>query len=136
MRNNDYVQTRRELVEAAMCGWPACQLLATEEMLDPVDRLGQTWMAICPRHGGRKISPLMCEGRAVDDESLSSIGEPCGRKFSGVGWGGPTVEEQLEQARAKGWSVAGPPMCPRCRQADPAISRGLTVLEGAAQLLL
>lgn len=85
---------------------------------------------------------LVCAGRPVDDHGRPA-GDPCGRTFSGESVGvweqaapgtvllctdlrWPTREEQAGQARAAGWSVAGPPMCPTCRTPDPAISRGLT----------
>lgn len=70
--------------------------------------------------------PLVCEGRAVDHEHLASVGERCGRTFRARGLS-PTAADQLAQARAVGWSVGGPPMCPRCRRPDPAIARGLAV---------
>lgn len=122
------MHARRDLTVAAWCGWGGCRTPATGEMLDPADRSGETWLPVCTEHGGRETPRLVCAGRNVDHQALTSVGEPCGRTFKGAGRWGPTVEQQLEQARAAGWSVAGPlPMCPRCRRPDPTITRGLVV---------
>lgn len=130
------MQTRRELTDLAFCYSTGCGNRATGEMLDPVDRTGETWLPVCRRHGGYPTPPLVCAGRAVDGERLAAIGEACGRKFKGVGTWGVEVEEQREQARAAGWSVGGPPMCPSCRRPDPAIALGLTAPAGVVQLPL
>lgn len=70
-----------------------------------------------------EVVPLVCAGRIVDAR-LEPTGEPCGKTFKARGWD-PTSVVQLAQARAAGWSVGGPPMCPSCRRPDPAIARGL-----------
>jgi hypothetical protein len=98
-------------------------------MLDPVHRDDEVWIAVCRKHGGYPTAPIVCAGRAMDDEAGALVGDPCGRTFKGVGEWGPSVDEQREQARAAGWSVGGAPMCPRCRRPDPAITRGLEVSE-------
>ena len=69
------------------------------------------------------VPPIVCAGRSATD-TLAAAGEVCGRIYRGAGWA-LTEPGQREQARAAGWSVAGPPMCPRCRRPDPEVTRGL-----------
>lgn len=94
------------------------------------------------RHDDRRDRVLTCQGRAVDDD-LQPVGEPCGRTLVVRGRGNcwalgddmaemswqppvpPSDGEVRDRAIAAGWSVGGPPMCPRCRRPDPAIVRGL-----------
>lgn len=80
----------------------------------------------------RRPAALVCQGRPVDDAGRA-VGEVCGKTFDGFtvatpdGWpADPTPEQVADQARSAGWSVAGPPMCPKCRKPDPAVIRGLT----------
>nr|MDT0658060.1 hypothetical protein [Micromonospora sp. DSM 115978] len=87
----------------------------------------------CPCRMPTLPPPLICQGRPVFGDGLT-VGEQCGRQYRcpdyvNDGTGRPrlaTVADQDQHARAAGWSVAGPPMCPACRRPDPAITRDLT----------